>query len=242
MNKQVEYVLKMRRKQAAYNARQALDELFCQAREKKQKAILEYAELVWEHVGNLNSLIETHRELLLPFSRNCCSWPMQISKRKGFGDNPDDLIDKLKVGEDTVANDSATRFDLTKKFGRLALNLIMRIEYKREPVSCQPSYPTPSWAKDLFPTPSTPTWVKDARKLPKFTRKASTEEQKQWLTVVNQVLEDDLRNPNRLADYRSLITAPSHKDRWKAVLFDKVRGEFDSLWKLHSQKRKVKFS
>jgi len=234
MNKQVEYVLKRRRDNAACNARQALNELFYQARAKEQNAILEYAQLVCEHVGNLNSLIESHSELLLPFSRNCLSWPMRVSKRKVFGDDTDDLIQKLKVGEDTIANDSAARFDPTKKFGWVAWNIIERIEGKRK-FSRYPSYPTPNLVTNLFPAPS---WAKDARKLPKFTRKASPEEKRQWLTVVNQVLEDELQNPKRCAEYRSLITAPSHQERWKAVLFDKVRGEFDSLWRVHNRKHK----
>jgi hypothetical protein len=224
-------------------ARIALDELFLQAQGKEWRdrytaalsdvkpasggdsaAIHAYASLVREHVGNLNSLVATHRDLLLPFSRNCFSWPARIGKRKVFGDDPDELIRQLQVGKATIADDPASRFDPTSKFGKVAWELIERIDLCR----------MASVAPYVWCSPKS--WETAAKTLPPFHRKASPADKKMWLAVVEQVLKDDFRDPEQAASYRCLITAPSHKRRWKAVFFDKVRGEFDSLWGLHRRK------
>jgi len=186
-------------------------------------AIQAYATLVREHVKNLNSLFESHREFLLPISRNCFSWPMLISKRKVFGDDPDKIIDDFKVGADTIAGDSAARFNPKSKFGNIAWNLIERIEHCRT---------TPmQWLQISWMLSNTScSWATAARTLPSFKLKPSPEEKKQWLVVVKQVLEDDFCNPKQASYYRDLITAPSHEHRWQAVFLDKVRRQFDYLW------------
>ncbi len=186
-------------------------------------AIEAYARLVREHVKNLNSLFESHREFLLPISRNCFSWPMLISKRNVFGDDPDKIIDDFKVGADTIAGDSAARFNPKSKFGNIAWNLIERIEHCRT---------TPmQWLQISWMLTNTScSWATAARTLPSFKLKPSSEEKKQWLKVVKHVLEDDFRNTKLASDYRLLITAPSHQHRWQAVFLDKVRRQFDYLW------------
>jgi hypothetical protein len=186
-------------------------------------AIQAYASLVREHVKNLNSLFAKHREFLLPISRNSFNWPMLISNRKPFGDDHDELLWKFQVGKDTIANDPNARFDPTKKFGKVAWELIERIEHCRV---------TPQRMLELEQMLSNTrcSWAAAARTLPSFKRKPSPEEKKQWLAVVKQVLENDFRDPELASDYRLLVTAPSHKKRWKAVFSDKVLRQFDYLW------------
>jgi hypothetical protein len=228
----------------SFKARAALDQLFLQAQGKEWRdrytaalsdvkpvsggdsaALHAYASLVRKHVENLNSLVATHRDLLLPFSQNCFSWPARIGKRNVFGDDPDELIRQLQVGKNTIADDSASRFDPTSKFGKVAWELIERIELCR----------AASVARHVWYRPKS--WDTTAKTLSPFNRKASPADKKMWLAVVEQVLKDDFRDPEQAASYRCLITAPSHKRRWKAVFFDKVRGEFDSLWGLHRRQR-----
>jgi hypothetical protein len=196
-------------------------------------AILKYVWLVREHVANLNSLLATHREFLLPISRNCFSWPMLISKQKKFGDDPDEIIEASQVGTETIADDSKAKFNPKGKFGRIAMDVLARIEHRRiEPVVSHPPI--------IIGTHSDFSWAHSARTLPIFPRYRpapawSTENTdcKKWRQVINQVLDEDLRDANQAAYYRSLITANSHKQRWKAVFKNKVLGEFDSLWGLH---------
>ena len=195
------------------------------------EAMRAYVKLVCDHIENLNSLLETHRELLLPISRNRFNWPMRISTKMFFGDNPDKLLLDLQVGKSTIANDPAARFDLTKKFGKAAWNLIKRIEHCR-------TTPKKWLTFELALSNTHCSWAKDARKLPAFTRQASRDEQIQWLAVVEKVLKDDFRDPELASDYKLLVPAPSHQGRWKAIFFDKIRGVFDSLWCLHSRKQK----
>jgi hypothetical protein len=238
------------RKKPANKAREALDQLFLQSQGKElldrytassridddekpvvggdPAAIRAYASLVREHVANLNFLLSTYRELVLPFSRNCFSWPMLISKRKVFGDDADELIRVSQVGEDTIANDPAARFDPTKKFGKVAWNLLGRIEYRRAmPPGFFESYAKPSWASA-------------AQKLRAFSTKASSEEQKNWLEVMEQVLDEDFRDPRKADDYFSLLSKPSYtqRRRLKAAFFDKVRNEFATLWGSRRQPKK----
>lgn len=191
-------------------------------------AIQAYVNLVHERVNNLNSLVSKHREIILPLSRRCLSWPARISKRKVFGDAADELIRNLEVGRDTIANDSAARFNPKSKFGSVAWKLIERIERGR------------ATAQALYVFHQAPSWLPAAEKLPPFSGKATTEEKKKWLAVVRQVLKEDFRDPEQTEVYRRLITAKSHKNRWKAVFFNKIEGEFDSLWGFHRQgKRQV---
>jgi hypothetical protein len=180
-------------------------------------AIKVYVNLVHESVKNLNSLASKHQEIILPLSRRCLSWPARVSKRKGFGDDADELIRNLEVGKDTIANDSAARFNPKRKFGSVALKLIERIESAK-------------FFHFLFLPPS---WVTAAAMLPPFNGKATTEEKKKWMVVVKQILEDDFRDSEQAESYCRLITAPSHQTRWKAVFINKIEGEFDSLWGLH---------
>ena len=187
-----------------------------------------YAMLVCDHVKNLNSLIQSHAQFLQPYSRTCFSWPIRIAKRKPFGDDADEIIRVLQVGKDTIADDPASRFNPTSKFGKVAWELIQRIEREKTNariVGCA-----------FFNTP-TPSWAIAARALPPFSRKASSAIREKWQTVVEQVLEEDFLDPVQAASYISLITARSHSHRRKKVFFDKVRGAFDSLWELHRQRR-----
>ena len=184
-----------------------------------QAALLKYAALVREHVAKLNSLPATCRDLLLPFSKKCFSWPGLIGKRRVFGDDPDELIRQFQVGSSSIANDSAARFDPTRTFGKVAWKLIERIELRR------------AVSGYYFHTP--PSWENATKSLPPFDRKASPDDKRMWLAVVEAVLKDDFCNPDQAAKYLNLITAPSHRKRKKAVFFDKVRGEFNSLWGFH---------
>jgi hypothetical protein len=190
-------------------------------------AIREYAKLVREHVEKLNSLIATHRDLLLPYSQKCFNWPVRVAKRKPFRDDADDIIRKLEIGKETIANDPNARFDPTRKFGNVALNLIEQIELYR---TTRPFLVGQSW----------PSWASDAQKLQAFSIKASSEEQKQWLAVVEKVLDEGFRDSETGTSYLSLLTAPSYKRnrRRKAAFFDKVRSEFETLWGSRRQARK----
>ena len=191
--------------------------------------IQEYAQLLCEHIANLNLLIENEIFLkaLLPFSQSCFAWPVRVSKRKPFGEDRDKLIDKLQVGKHTIAADPNARFNPSKRFGKVAFDILQRIEWERTNNRLL-------FRKDNPP----PMWIYDAKMLPPFNTKATLIDKKKWLAVVEQLLEEDLRNPELTKSYRLLITANSHEERWRAVLFDKLRGEFDSLWGFHRQRKK----
>ena len=191
--------------------------------------IREYAQMLCEHVAKLNSLIddETFLKALLPFSQSCFAWPVRVGKRKPFGEDQDKLIKKIQVGKLTIAADPNARFNPSKRFGKVAFDLLQRIEWERI-----------NTRFFIFEKSSPPMWSYDAKALPSFNTKASSEDKKQWLAVVKQILDEDLSDPEVVKSYRHLITASSHEKRWRAVFFDKIRGEFDSLWGLHRQGKK----
>lgn len=185
-------------------------------------AIKHYANLVLKCVENLNTLALKHREKVLPLSRQCLSWPVRVSKRKVFGDNADELILKLQIGADTIANDPTARFNPKSRFGKIAFQLIERIENART---------NPVYLTLVLPHPQS--WEAAAQKLPPFNIRATPDEKKSWQAVVKKILKGDFSDPVQADIYRRLITAKSHQNRWKAVFENKVIGEFDSLWGLH---------
>ncbi len=253
-------------KDTAFTAAKALDELFLKAqgiewRNRYEAALSEvkpieggdptairnYAQLVREHVKKLNSLITTHRGMLLPYSQKCFNWPVNFSTRKAFGDDAKDIISKLQVGAQTIANDDPkARFNPKSRFGKIALDVLGRIE------SCRTE--SPSWfssmheakepwrksAKTLAPFPTKST-DHDKRKLPPNKlmtdeeirkKEAVSEAKRKWLAVMEQALESDFRDPETASSYLSLLAAPSYKRnrRRKAAFFDKIRRVFETFW------------
>ena len=225
-------------------AREALHELFLQAQGLSPScpyttpaykpivggdpvAIQEYVRLVREHVENLNSLIATHREFLLPISRNLFSWPIRISKRKPFGDDRDKLIEDLEVGKETIANDPTARFNPKSKFGKVAWKLIERIEQCR-------AASEQSLAIQFALSNFRCSWETAARALQSFKATMSSDDKKKywaiyWL-VAKKVLQEDFSDPIKAKSYLNLITG---KPQTMSVFIDKIRGEFDSLGGLH---------
>jgi hypothetical protein len=216
-------------------AAKALDELFLQAQGKEWRnrydvalskvkpvgggdpvAMEAYARIVREHVERLNSLIVSHREFLLAYSRKCFNWPVCIGKRKPFGDDADDIISKLQVGAETIANDPNARFNPNGKFGKIVMAVLERIDDAHVVGRC------------YFVAPRS--WEYAARELPAFTLNPTPENKRAWIKVINQVLEDDFRDPEIANYYLSLLTKPSYKQRGKAVFFDKIRNGFETLW------------
>jgi len=148
--------------QPAYKARNALDQLFLEAqgiewRDRNKAALRDckqvtggdaaaleaYSHIVCEHVRKLNSLTNDKNLLskLLPHSRTCLAWPVRISRRKVFGEDADELISRLEVGKDTIAGDPAARFNPKSKFGKLAWEIIARIEQCRNTPACILKFP-----------------------------------------------------------------------------------------------------
>ena len=62
-------------------------------------AILAYANLIHLHVEKLNSLVETHREFLLPYSQTCFNWPVLKSEHPAFSDDEKRILKTLEVGK-----------------------------------------------------------------------------------------------------------------------------------------------
>ena len=194
-------------------------------------AMQEYARIVCEHVGNLNSLVATHREFLLPVARKSSAWPIRVGRRKLFGDDPDEILCGLEVGKETIAGDPNARFNPRSKLGAIAFKLIERIEQRRT----EPAFVS-AWC------PAREPWIASAKALPPFTTKPSNDDKRKWLAVIEQVLRDDFRDPEAASDYLSLLTKPSYKGRREAVFFDKVRNEFETLWGSRRQPKSKSFT
>jgi hypothetical protein len=190
-------------------------------------AIEAYAHLVREHVEKLNSLIATHRDLLLPYSQKCFNWPVRLAKRKPFGDDADNIIRKLHVGAETIANDPNARFNPNGKFGRIAMSVLERIEHcKTTPLQ---------WLQVRWMLSNTDCrWASSARTLPPFPRRTvkptSDDEDSRlnWLAVAKQVLEDDFRKPERGEIYRRLMACNVRQD--ERYFIGKVCAVFQSFW------------
>ena len=105
----------------ATRARLALNDLFLQAQGKEWRgryyaaevgdakpvepqesvAMLDYASLVCENVERLNSLISSHRALLLPFSKTRISWPILKSRHPHLSEDEQKILTHLQVGEES---------------------------------------------------------------------------------------------------------------------------------------------
>src|ERR1035437_8123825 len=109
------------------NARDALDQLFLQARGLPglpphrtytretylrapdyepvaggdPDAIMEYAMLVCDHVKNLNLLVESHKKLLLPAFRARFTWPILKSTHPHLSQDERKIIPPNELGRDT---------------------------------------------------------------------------------------------------------------------------------------------
>ncbi len=188
-------------------------------------AVKHYVHFVRERVEKLNILASKHREIVLPLSRGCLSWPAQISRMKVFGDDIKGLIKNLEIGEHTIAGDPRARFNPQRKFGRIALQLIRRIEHSRRNV------------RSIDTLGVAPKWLTAAEMLPAFSNNLNLQQKNAWITVARLVLEDDIQSEEQAESYRSLITAKSHQTRWKGVFINKILGEFDSLWRIHRRAR-----
>jgi hypothetical protein len=140
------------------------------------------------------------------------------------------FLSHINVGGDTIASNPALRFDPTKKFGKEAWNLIERIEECR-------ATPEQWLAISLALSNTRCSWATAARALPSFKVKMSSDDKNKWRAVVKQVLEDDLRDPEKASDYRLLVTAPTHQHRWKTILRQKILDEFDSIWGFHRKSK-----
>ena len=186
------------------------------------QAIEWFATLTDQMVQTLNAWVGSkHRPVLQRVAAKRVAWPMRIAKRKPFGDDVEQLKTELPIGRDTIAADPNARFNPASKFGRVAFDLLNRIEHWR------------ALPPDSFWFPSFPGWAHEAKALPQFSRKAPTAQRVQWLAVVEKILEADLKDPELVKSYRNLVSAPSHRPRWESVFRDKVRSEFDSLWGIH---------
>jgi hypothetical protein len=191
------------------------------ADEGHTQAIESFANFTIEAVKSLNVLaFGQHQQKLKPLARRSLAWPVMKSRRQVFGDDADELFLVLSVGRETIAADPNARFNPKSKFGRLALELLTRIEDQRA-------------INFYFFRGGIAAWHWEAKKLPAFSCKAPSADQKLWIAVVETVLKDDFSDPEKEAYYRSLVTAPSHESRWKPILLGKVRAEFDSLWGFH---------
>ena len=204
---------------ASNSTREALSHLQNLAANGDPRALKAYATLTCDMVESLNDwALNQHSEKLKAVARKFLAWPMRISTRKAFGDDPD-LVAKLQVAKETIAADRAARFNPKKKYGMLVLYLLERIDARRSE-NCPYLFEETGWANS-------------AHTLPAFSLKASRTDQQKWLAVVDELLQEDLGKATLAFSYREFITADSHADRWQAVLRDKVKCEFDSLWGIH---------
>ena len=179
------------------------------------------AELAIQFVECVNrlALSESHRAKLIPFARRCLAWPTLTARRKIFSTDHDELIRKLEVGKDTVfGSDSQARFNPSRRFAKLTMELIERIEDAR------------TTSAYFFTQPSS--WVLEARKLPRF----SKESKLQWWSVLEQLLDEECSTLRRAEVYYRLVTAPSHQHRRAAMLRSKIRDEFATLCGIHRKK------
>lgn len=184
-----------------------------------EKAIASFALLTDEMVQALNSWAVGERQpILKQVAMKRVAWPMRMGKRKPFGDDVERLKTDLKLGRDTIAADPNARFNPASKFGKVAMELLDRIERWR------------TFPKGGFVFGPIPEWAREAMKLPAFSRKASPAEKDRWRTVVKKLLDEDFKDELRAENYRTLVTARTHKPRWRAVVRGKVLSEFDSLW------------
>jgi hypothetical protein len=190
------------------------------------KAITSFALLTDRMVQALNSWAVGERQpVLQQVAMKRFAWPMRIGTRKPFGDDVERLKTELKLGRDTIAADPNARFNPASKFGKVAMELLDRIERWR-------TYP-----KDGFVFGPIPEWAREARELPAFSQKALPAERVKWQTVVKKLLDEDFKDSKLANSYRLLVSAPSHKRRWKGVFRNKVLSEFDSLWGMHRPTR-----
>ncbi len=174
-------------------------------------------------VLNRFALSESQRARLIPFARRCLAWPALKARRKVFSDDHDEIIRVLQVGKDTiVGKDSQSRFNPQRRFGKVTMEIIDRIESFR---TARPAH----W-KFLFhlQLPS-PNWAREARKLPPFGRESKV----RWWSVVEKVLKDDYSHPLTAEAYNKLVKAPSHEDRKASIFVNKIKDEFDTLAGIH---------
>jgi hypothetical protein len=118
-------------------AQRALNDLFLQAQGKEWRdrydigasdakpveagnpaAIQAYARLVCENVERLNSLIQSCRELLLPFSKTRTSWPVLKSKHPYLSEDEQKILKDLEVGKESGRH--LDQFCKWKPGGRIA--------------------------------------------------------------------------------------------------------------------------
>jgi hypothetical protein len=207
----------------ATHAAQSLDHLNYLARAANDRAIRSYASLVCEHVKNLNSLIEDYSECLLPFSRKCLNWPVRHAKRAVFGDDAGAIFHKLQVGAQTIANDPNARFNPNGKYGKIAVDVLERIEL------CRNERPV------LFALrQTTKAWEWSAKKLPAFPRRTDKptpgdiDSRNKWLAVAEQVMEDDFQNTKRAEGYHRLMASNKRQD--ERYFIGKACATFQKLW------------
>jgi hypothetical protein len=190
-----------------------------------EKAITTFALLTDEMVQVLNSWAVGERQpILKQVAMKRFAWPMRIGTRKPFGDDVERLKTELKPGGATIAANKNARFNPASKFGKVAMELLDRIERWR-------TYP-----KDGFVFGPLPEWAREARELPAFSGKAPPAERVEWQTVVKKLLDEDFKDSKLANSYRLLVSAPSHQRRWRAVFCYKVLSEFDSLWGIHRKR------
>lgn len=189
------------------------------------QAIEWFATLTDQMVQTLNAWVGSkHRPVLQRVAAKRVAWPMRIAKRKPFGDDVEQLKTELPIGRDTIAADPNARFNPASKFGKVAMELLDRIELWR-------TYP-----KGGFVFGPIPEWARDATELPAFSGKALPAERVKWQTVVKKHLDENFKDSKLANSYRLLVSAPSHRHRWKSVFRNRVLSEFDSLWGIHQRK------
>ena len=185
-------------------------------------AIGAYVEIAHECVMKLNRhLAPKCKDAILPISRKCLNWPVLASSQKAFGDDVKGLIQILEVGQDSIANDPTARFNPNSKFGKVAFDIIKRID---EGLATEPSL----WNFGLPPN-----WITEAKKLPPLNEKIAIATQEEWLKVVENILKDDFSNPEKANSYQDMIPVGGKRKRWKSVFTDKIRWEFYSFWGIH---------
>jgi hypothetical protein len=144
----------------AYRAGRALDDLFCQClgvewrsvwrRSEDLKpvsggdpsAIKDYAKLICKHVEQLNSLVESHREQLLPVSRERLSWPVLMSGHPVLSQDEKTILAVLEVGKGTGRYfDRFSKWPLKGRIACLVDELLLWVNACKNPPGTEWHFP-----------------------------------------------------------------------------------------------------
>ena len=117
------------------------------------EALQAYAKLICDHVGRLNSLVQSHREALLPFSKKLTSWPILKSTHPHLSQDEQSILATLQVGSDSGCYfDRYSKWKLGGKIALLADELIAFVNRHKDQQALRKRKP-PVWA-GLLPPPT----------------------------------------------------------------------------------------